>query len=172
MWPAVAAFRAIVFAVLLLLAAGTPAHADRRPVAVVDLANEQATRDLAEQLKTTLELHPDLRPLPSSTDDAALTEKLDDPDADRIARAVDAKTKADAQIFALDYRAAIAEARDGQNELLFVTPSRAVKPYSDLSYVLGVALFNDQRLAEATIAFAPAYRLDPSRVLEAGRVLP
>ncbi len=172
MWPAVAAFRAIVCTVLLLLAAGRRAHADRRPVAVVDLANEQATRDLAEQLKSTLELHPDLRPLPSSTDDAALTEKLDDPDADRIIRAVDAKTKADAQIFALDYRAAIAEARDGQNELLFVTPSRAVKPYSDLSYVLGVALFNDQRLAEAKIAFAHAYRLDPSRALEAGRVLP
>ncbi len=172
MWPVVAAFRAFVCAVLLLLAAGTRAHADRRPVAVVDLANEQATRDLAAELKATLELQPDLRPLPSSTDDAALTEKLDDPDADRIARAVEARTKAEAQIFALDYRAAIAEARDGQNELLFVTPSRAVKPYSDLAYVLGVALFHDQRLADARTAFAHAYRLDSSRVLEAGRVLP
>jgi hypothetical protein len=171
MWPVVAAFRALVCVVILLIG-GAQAHADRRPVAVVDLANEQATRDLGAQLKTALELHPDLRPLPSSTDDAALIDKLDDPDADRITRAVEAKAKAESQIFALDYKAAIADARDGQNELLFVTPSRAVKPYSDLAYVLGVALFNDQRLGEAKIAFAHAYRLDPSRVLDPGRVLP
>lgn len=171
MWPVVAAFRALVCVVILLIG-GAQAHADRRPVAVVDLANEQATRDLGEQLKTALESHPDLRPLPSSTDDAALIDKLDDPDADRIARADEAKAKAEAQISAFDFKAAIADAREGQSELLYVTPSRAIKTYADLAFVLGVALHNDGRLADARIAFAHAYRLDPSRVLDPGRVVP
>jgi hypothetical protein len=105
-------------------------------------------------------------------DDAALVDRLDDPDVDRISRALDAKAKAEAQIFALDYPAAITTARDGQNELLFVTPSRAVKPYADLAYVLGEALYNAGRVPEAKVAFAHSYRLDPSRVLDPTRVLP
>src|SRR5688572_18784269 len=115
MWPAVEAFRAIVCAVLILGIGGAQARAERRPVAVVDLANEPATRELGDQLKFALELHPELRTLPSSTDDAALTEKLDDPDINRIERAVAAKAKAEAQILAFDYKAAIADARDGQS---------------------------------------------------------
>jgi len=169
MWPAVAALRAIV---CVLLSWGSYAHADRRPVAVVDLANEPATRELGTQLKAILELHVALRALPSSTDDAALVDKLDDPDADRLRRAIDAKAKAEAQIFALDFNAAITHARDGQNELLFVTPSRALKAYADLAYVLGEALHKDGRLADAKTAFAHSYRLDPSRVLDPTRVVP
>src|SRR5665647_1365220 len=172
MWPAVAAFRAIVCAVMLLVFGGSLAHADRRPVAVVDLANEPATRELAQQVKTGLEIHAELRTLPSSTDEAALIDKLDDPDVDRIDRAVAARAKAEAQILAFDFMAAITDARDGQSELLFVTPSRAIPAYADLAFVLGVALHNDQRVADAKIAFAHAYRLDPSRIVDPKRVPP
>lgn len=167
-----AAFRAIVCAVLILGIGGARAHAERRPVAVVDLANEPATRALADEAKAALEVHLDLRTLPNSTDDAALIDKLDDPDVDRINRALAQKAKAEAQIVALDWKAAIADARDGQSELLFVTPSRSIPAYAELAYVLGVALQNDQRPAEARIAFAHAARLDPAFVPDAKRVPP
>ena len=167
-----AAFRAIVCVVLILGIGGAQAHAEKRPVAVVDLANEPATRALADELKAALEVHPDLRTLPSSTDDAALVDKLDDPDVDRINRALAQKAKAEAQIVALDWKAAITDARDGQSELLFVTPSRAIPAYAELAYVLGVALQNDLRPAEARIAFAHAYRLNPSWMPDPKRVPP
>jgi hypothetical protein len=172
MAPVMAAFRAIVCAVLILGIGGAQAHAERRPVAVVDLANEPATRAVGDELKAALEVHPDLRTLPSSTDDAALIDKLDDPDADRITRALAQKARAEAQIVALDWKAAIADARDGQSELLFVTPSRAIPAYADLAYVLGVAFQNDLRPAEAKIAFAHASRLNPSFVPDSNRVPP
>jgi len=167
-----AAFRALVCAVLVLGIGGARAHAERRPVAVVDLANEPATREVADQLKATLELHAELRALPSSTDDAALSDRLDDLDAERVARALVALAKAQAQNGAFDYKAAIADARDGQSELLNVTPSVAVKPYADLAFVLGVALHNDQRAADAKLAFALNHRLDPSRTVDPTRVVP
>jgi len=167
-----AAFRALVCTVLLLLFGSSRADADRRPVAVVDLANEPATREVAEQLKATLENHAALRALPSSTDDAALIDRLDDPDAERVARARVALAKAEAQIGAFEYKAAIADARDGQSELLSVTPSIAVKPYADLAFALGVALHNDQRPADARSAFAHNVRLDPSRPVDPTRIPP
>jgi hypothetical protein len=172
MSPVMAAFRAFVCTVLILGIGGAQAHADRRPVAVVDLASELPTRELGEQLKAALDVHGELRTLPSSTDEAALIDKLDDPDVDRITRARAAKAKAEAQILGFDFKAAITDARDGQSELLYVTPSRATAVYADLAFVLGKALHNDQRLAEAKIAFAHAHRLDPSRTLDPTRVVP
>jgi len=174
MSPVMAAFRALVYTVLLLLFGSARADADRRPVAVVDLANEPATQELAAELRAALEVHVELRTLPSSqtTDDAALIERIADPDAPAIARALDARTKAEAQILAFDFPLAITYAREGQRELLNVTPSLAVKTYADLAFVLGVALHNEQRAAEARVAFTHSYRLDSSRTLDPTRIVP
>jgi len=174
MSPVMAAFRALVCIVLLLLVGSSRAAADRRPVAVVDLANEVATQELASALRAALEIHGALRTLPSSqtTDDAALIERIADPDSPAIARALEAKAKAEAQVLAFDFPLAITYAREGQRELLNVTPSVAVKTYADLAFILGVALHNEQRAAEARVAFIHSHRLDPSRTLDPARIVP
>jgi hypothetical protein len=161
MWPDVAAFQAIVCALSLLLVGGARAHADRRPVAVVDLANEPATRELAAELATALDGHPELRKLPSSIDDAALVGEIEDSDAPILSRAVKDKALAEAQIQQFDYALALTYAREGQRELLSVTPSLAVKTYADLAFVAGVALVSDQLTADAEVEFLLSYRLDP-----------
>lgn len=171
MWPDVAAFRVILCALGLLLAGGARAHADRRPVAVVDLANEPATRELADELRAALDVHSELRTLPSSTDDAALIDRITDPDSAPLQRALAQKSLAEAQIQAFDHQRAIAYAREGQRELLTVTPSLAKKTYADLAFVVGEALVAEQRLAEATVEFGVSYRLDP-RTLDPVRFVP
>ena len=160
---------ALVCAVVLTAAI---AHADRRPVAVVDLANEPQTRELAEHLRAELDTHPELRALPSPTDAAALLEAPDDPDAVNIGRARDARARAEEALRQFNNRLALDIARDGQADLLYVAPQIAVKPYADLQLIVGVAHANEGRIPDATVAFALVHRLDPSRTLDPARYVP
>jgi hypothetical protein len=58
----------------------------RRPVAVIDLTNDQAVRDVANKLLERLAVNPDLAP-PAISDAAALVDKLPPDDELRITQA-------------------------------------------------------------------------------------
>ncbi len=153
-----------------LLFGGGVAHADKRPVAVVNLSRETATRELATLLEAELSVHPDLRGLPS-TDAAALKDEIVDEDAPRLDQARRLLQRAEDQVNDNPAQAA-KDARDGQHELWQVSPSRAVKPYADLTLVLGQALLNDRNHKDANAAFALVHKLDPNRTLDGMIYLP
>ena len=159
----------VLSVVVLALAATAPgAHAEGRPVAVVnlDLTNDPAPHELATQLHTVLRDHPELRTLPVPGDTAALYERIDDEDARRVASARRDLGAAEEQLEQFNATQAIRAAETGQRELRLVTPSLAVAAYADLSFVLGRALLDDKRPDEARLAFAHSHRLDPRRVLD------
>jgi len=171
MSPAMAAPRVLLL-LLAMIAGASPAYAERRPVAVVDLAGSEPTRKLAEELRLALEVHADLRPIQRPTEAAALIEAIDDPDAARLERALDSRARTEEQLGQLEHATALRYARDGQAELLYVSPSLAAKPYAQLAVLVGVAHFNEHQIAEAHTAFALARRLDPSYALEPARYIP
>lgn len=166
-----AALRVVVLLLVFLTGART-SHAERRPVAVIDLAGFDATRKLADELRVELEAHPELRPIQRPTEAAALIEPLDDPDADRLARAIDSRTRAEEQLRQLEYATALRYARDGQAELLYVAPSVAAKQYAELALLVGVVHVSEQRLSEARSAFVLAHRLYPSRTPDPALYVP
>src|SRR5262245_30414300 len=54
----------VAIACALLVSAGA-AHADRRPVAIIDLSGEEAGKDLVEKLSNILANHLDLQRMPA-----------------------------------------------------------------------------------------------------------
>lgn len=152
----------------LLLCGVTAGHAERRPVAVINLDTSDATapQTLAAEIERKLAAHPVLRIIPDSSDAAALRDRIDDDDAPRLERArIDL---AEAGQALLDFRSleAVRYTEEGQRELLVVTPSVAVKLYAQLAVVMGKALFEDNRPAEGKAAFAHALALDPSSTID------
>lgn len=182
MSPALAAFRVIVCAVALL--GVTTAHAERRPVAVVnlDLTDAPATQELATQLDAVLREHPELRTLPVTGDTAALYERVDDPDGPGILRAHEFLQRAEQELAQFSAGQAIAQARDGQQILLSVNPSASIsigttsigtiRLYADLSFLEGRALREAGRIDEMKLAFLQSHRLDPSRTLNPAELVP
>jgi hypothetical protein len=143
----------------------------RRPVAVIDLANDQAVRDLANRLLEMLAAHTELAP-PAISDAAALVDKLPPDDELRIA---DAKKKHAAAVLNLaqrNFREAAIDAVEGQELLLHVSPGAAISRYADLALALGQSRLGEQKDAEAREAFALTHRLDPSRTLDELHFLP
>jgi hypothetical protein len=143
----------------------------RRPVAVIDLTNDQAVRDVANKLLELLASHADLAP-PAVSDGAALVDKLSPDDELRIE---DARRKLVSAIKNLDqrsFREAAIDAVEGQEALLRVTPRAALSLYADLALALGQARLGEKKDAEAREAFALAYRLDRSRTLDERHYLP
>lgn len=173
MSPAMAAPRVFVCVVVTWLCAGLgAARADRRPVAVVDLAGQPQTRALADQLRAELDAHPDLRALASPTDAAALVDRIDDPDGARVARAIADLDRARDQLSQFMLRQAITYAEEGQLELLVVSPAVAARPFGELAFVLGHAALVDGRPDDAAAAFALSHRFDPARTLDRAQIVP
>lgn len=143
----------------------------RRPVAVIDLTNDQAVRDVANKLLEQLASHTDLAP-PAVSDGAALVDRLLPDDELRIE---DARKKLASAIKDLDqrsFREAELAAVEGQESLLRVTPRAAVSLYADLALALGQSRLGEKKDAEAREAFALTYRLDRTRTLDERHYLP
>lgn len=188
-----------VIACALGLAAGVvPAQAQpaplgvvarsRRPVAVIDLARERGARALTQELirllRDELDTHPELRTLLNSSDAAALVDAVDDTDRPRLERANEERRRADEALRQFDSASALRSARDGQAELLVVTPASATRPYAELAFLAGVAHVNEAleasggaarraaRMADAKATFALCHRLDPSRAIDPAKYVP
>lgn len=143
----------------------------RRPVAVIDLANDQAVRDVANKLLELLAAHTDLAP-PAISDGAALVDKLPPDDELRIADAQKKQLAAELNLAQRNFREAAINAVEGQELLLHVHPRAATSLYADLALALGQSRLGEQKDAEAREAFALTHRLDPARTLDDLHFLP
>jgi hypothetical protein len=155
---------------------GTPAQDAqirfvRRPVAVIDLSNNQAVREVAYKLLELLASHTELGP-PRISDGAALVDGLPTEDERRIREAERKRHAAEVNLAARNFREAAIDAVEGQEILLHVTPRAALTLYADLALALGQSRLGEKKDAEAREAFALAYRLDPRRTLDDLHYLP
>ena len=151
--------------------ADSTARIVRRPVAVIDLTNDQAVRDVANKLLELLASHTDLAP-PAISDGAALVDKPPADDEFRIASAQKKRRAAELNLVQRNFREAAIDAVEGQELLLHVTPRAAIALYADLALALGQSRLGEQKDAEAREAFALTYRLDPRRTLDDLHYLP
>lgn len=143
----------------------------RRPVAVIDLTNDQAVRDVANRLLELLASHAELAP-PAVSDGAALVDKLPPDDELRLADARKKLLSAVKNLAQRSFREAAIDAVEGQESLLRVTPRAALSLYADLEMALGQSRLGEKKDDEAREAFALVHRLDPGRTLDERRYLP
>jgi hypothetical protein len=143
----------------------------RRPVAVIDLTNDQAVRDVANKLLELLATYPELAP-PAVSDGAALVDKPPADDEVRIDSAQRKRLSAEQNLAQRNFREAAIDAVEGQELLLHVTPRAAIPLYADLALALGQSRLGEKKNDEAREAFALTYRLDPSRTLDDLHYLP
>lgn len=164
-----------VVAVCTLVVGVSIAHAQRRPVVVVDLSGDTPTGDLARDLNPVLVSHPELQPIPDSKMASELYGEFMEDDRDNIKDAGLSKGLAEDALAGFNLPDAQRHAGDGQEKLQQVVPSVAAVPrlYSQLAFIRGQALLGIPRDApEAPKQFALAHRLDPSFVPDAARYLP
>lgn len=150
---------------------GSQVLSSRRPVAVIDLTNEQSVRDVANKLLELLAAHTELAP-PAISDGAALVDAPPLDDEARIQEALAKRKSAEQNLAQRNFRDAAIDAVNGQTLLLHVTPRKALALYADLALALGQSRLGEQKDAEAREAFALTYRLDPRRTLDELHYLP
>jgi hypothetical protein len=143
----------------------------RHPVAVIDLTNDPAVREVAYKLLELLASHAELAP-PAVSDGAALVDKLPPDDDLRIADARHKLLSAAKNLAQRSFREAAIDAVEGQEALWRVTPRAALTLYADLELALGQSRLGEQKDAEAREAFALTLRLDPGRTLDERRYVP
>ena len=159
-----------------LLWCGAIAHAERRPVAVIDLSGDPATAQLATDIYTVLLSHPDLQPIGDPSISAELKGPFRDDDEQHLTDAATAKATAEQQLdkFPADYAVGEVSATNGEQELLVTTPTpKSLQTFSQLAFLRGRALLGiPPRASEARASFALAHRLDPSFTPDEGRFPP
>jgi hypothetical protein len=149
-----------------------PGAVARLPVAVIDLTNDQAVREVAYKLLELLASHAELAP-PAVSDGAALVDKLPPDDELRIADARRKALSAAKNLTQRSFREAAIDAVEGQEALWRVTPRAATLAlYAELELALGQSRLGEQKDAEAREAFALTLRLDPRRTLDERRYVP
>ena len=144
-----------------------PVVTERRPVAVIDLSEDDQVKGLSNQIYRALQLHDRLRAPDQRDFDQWLTGPLVDEDAVHITAARDRRIAAETARNQLDSTKAAAVARDGQHELALVVPTFAVMMlYTELTLELGLAELDQGKLDAANKAFVLVQRLDPARTLD------
>lgn len=172
MSPGLAARTALVCVLVLM---GGISHADRRPVAVVDLSAAPEATKLATDIRGELGPHADLQPVLSQFDETALTEPIADEDVAALAIAARAQHDAEAQREQFLFGNAQGLAKSGMEQLLFVTPSAGTKLYAELALTYSLTLFQDvqnHREREAAGGFALVHKLLPARTLDPVQYMP
>ena len=150
------------------------AHAERRPVAVIDLSDSPSGEQLAKDLGNVLNNHAELKPI----DDPTMWGELIGPIADEdLQRLDDVRARRQAADEAIqnrgDFVTAAATAETAQSLLLFATPTPQVLAlYAELAFLAGNARLGQRRAADAALAFRLAHQLDPKFAPVAARTFP
>lgn len=146
----------------LVVLAGT-GHAERPPVAVIDLSAADPAKELSDALYKALVDHAGLRPLDAPTLIAALRGPFVDEEGAYLRRAQQYKQQADDALSQLDDRNAAIFAGNGMAELAFVQPSpEMLGLYAELAFAYGQAQIGLRKPNDASLAFQLAHRLDPA----------
>jgi hypothetical protein len=167
-------FPARVVAVVAIFIAA-PAHAERRPVAVISLSEDENATALARELYQALGTHPDLKPLGVGDPvrdarlNAALQGPYEDENQQKLREAREDRADADTNLGlgTPNFFEAARLARAGMTALAEVAPSpEAQKLYADLMFDLGVAQLGQGDDKEASRSFGLVRRLDPDRKID------
>jgi hypothetical protein len=174
---AMAALPQSLVVAVMLYAAGTGVAAaqqgDRRPVAVIELADSPQGSELARGLGNVLNQHRDLRPVDDVTMWSELIGPIDDEEQLRYDRALDEKSAVTAALARGDYAQAGRIAESGQGLLHFVRPAhRVLALYAELAFLRGYALLGERKADPAVLAFRLARQLNPRFAPDAARTLP
>jgi hypothetical protein len=149
---------------LTVRAEPNPASPERRPVAVIDLS-EDDHRTLSSALYDAI-LATDTMIPDKPGFDAYLTGPLRDEDSDEIVNAKTARVGAMSDLDEADSAHAAETANKGLGYLANVRPSTEVQMlYADLSFLAGLAALDQGRAQDANLALALTHRLDPARQL-------
>jgi len=178
MAPVMAAPRAVLCACLLM---GTIAHAERRPVVVVDLSEaglppgDPAATELtvvAKEIREYLLNHEALsRILDPTLEQILLVEPLWNEDKAALDEVRPFKQRAENALAEFNFANAADEAANGMDRLRKVNPAAAVSLYADLAFVLGQARLGEKKLDLASRAFVLVHRLQPNRRVDSSRYL-
>ena len=153
----------------LLVGVVATAHADRRPVAVVnlDLTGNPEASELVGKLNTALDQNVRLRRVAQPEVENGLQGKFVDEDTTFLANAHADLEAAQRALGLFNLTQALDRATAGlERELVFVSPQVAARPYAELAFVLGVAKLGEGKAAEATAAFLLVHRLAPDLKLD------
>ncbi|HUJ57094.1 MAG TPA: hypothetical protein VLX92_01315 [Kofleriaceae bacterium] len=148
------------------------AHADKRRVAVIDLSADPGASALRKALYAELINHWALGPLLDAQLDAALEGAFIDEDGPPLAEALKQRAAAEEHLAQFDYQGAEADAENGEQALVAVTPTAASAPYAELAFVLGETELYLKKPNEAARAFALVHRLEPMRRPDPARYVP
>lgn len=155
---------ASVVVVCAVLATATIAHADRRPVAVIDLSADAQGEELANVLYNELVNHEGLRPVNQATFIRSLKGPFADEERPSLELARSAKQEAQDLLVQLDDRAAEAAAERGTQALLHVRPTPDVLGlYAELAFASGQAALRLRKPNDASLLFGLSFRLDPAK---------
>jgi hypothetical protein len=167
---------ACMVALFILLWGVVIAHAERRPVVVIDLAGDAPTTELASAVHAELGDHPDLQSIGDPTIPGELVGEFKDDDRDRLIEAQGAKGRAEDQLAKFQFPLAESIAATGLRELELVAPTtNALALYAQLAFARAQAQLGLPRataVREARESFALAHRLDPAFAPDPVRHLP
>jgi hypothetical protein len=153
------------------------AEETRRQVAVIDLSEDEAAKDLSDRIYKAINLSAVLRPPDRHEFDQYLVGTLLDEDGKNIEAAHNQYAAADRSLFTTyDSRIAISQAEQGELDLQNVVPTDETRElYAKLALDDGIAKLDqhDPRDPDAPArAFALAHRLDPVATLDPARFSP
>jgi hypothetical protein len=153
------------------------AEETRRQVAVIDLSEDDAAKDLSDRIYKAINLSDALRPPDRHEFDQYLVGNLLDEDRKNIEAAGNQYAAADRSLFTTyDSRIAISQAEQGELDLQNVVPTDETRAlYAKLALYDGIAKLDqhDPRDPGAPArAFALAHRLDPAATLDPARFSP
>ncbi|MCX5748367.1 MAG: hypothetical protein NT062_38430 [Proteobacteria bacterium] len=169
------AARAVVAcAAIVALGAITPARAERRPVAVIDLTlgDDPRATDVAKLLQDDLGTHPALRRLQSVAYESALIEPPPDDDAQRIGSATTNLKNAERYLAEYNASSAKASAETGLSGLPEVAPREAAPLFAQLAFVRGQAELALKHPDEAATWFSLVHAITPQRILDPDQYFP
>jgi hypothetical protein len=153
------------------------AEETRRQVAVIDLSEDDAAKELSDRIYKAINLSAVLRPPDRHEFDQYLVGNLLDEDGKNIEAAHNQYAAADRSLFTTyDSRIAISQAEQGELDLQNVVPTDETRElYAKLALDDGIAKLDqhDPRDPDAPArAFALAHRLDPVATLDPARFSP
>jgi hypothetical protein len=158
---------ALACALIASAAAGSIAHAERRPVAVINLDPSPQSPAAAEaaKVRTALRDHPRLAPISVPEDVIAIEAPIPDDDAAWLADARLALAQARKALERYDINAMGQAANTGLGKLAAVSPQAAARPYADLLFELGVAELGQGHGSDAEADLLLVHRLAPDKKL-------
>jgi len=146
------------------------AHAERRPVAVIDLTLSDANADTVRGLLDDLGSHSELRRLQNAAYEAALVGAPIDDDAPLLGSATTSIELAERYL--AEFKPDAANSGAGTASLVQVSPTRAMPLFARIAFVRGQAHLALKKPEDAKLWFTLVHALEPAKKLDPDQFFP